>query len=130
MVAIPAFTPLAKPEVELIVAVELLLLDQVKDTFCIVVPYEVAAVALNCSVSPSSIEAVDGDTSTLEITGLTVSVAVSDSPPERAVIVTFVGVPPALTLVVNPEDELTIAADVLPLSHVKLTPEIATLYDV
>ena len=59
--------------------------------------------------------------STLEITGLTVSIAVPDFPPARAVIVTVVGVDPALTLVANPEDEFTVATPVLLLSQVKLS---------
>ncbi len=126
----PALTLVANPEEELIVAAEVLLLAHVKVTPVIATLYDVWAVALYCWVSPpSSIVAVLGATSMLEITGLTVSIAVPDLPlpPARAVIVTVVCVAPALTLVANPEDELTVAAEVLPLSQVKLAPVIATL---
>ena len=66
----------------------------------------------------------------LEITGRTLKVAVPDLPLVRAVIVTLVSVPPALTLVANPDDAFIVAAEVLPLSQVKLTREMTTLYDV
>ena len=54
------------------------------------------------------------------ITGLTVNVAVSDLPPALAVMVTSLGLDPALCPVARP-DELTFATDVLSLDHVKVT---------
>ncbi len=122
----PALTLVANPEEELIVAAEVLLLAHVKVTPVIATLYDVWAVALYCWVSPpSSIVAVLGATSMLEITGLTVSIAVSDLPFAVAVMVTEVGVEPDLTPVARP-DELIVATPVLPLSQVKLAPVIAT----
>ena len=123
----PASTPVAKPD-ELMVATEVLLLVQAKVLPDIIVLSDVYAVALNCCVSSSSIDADDGLTVTRATTGggsVTVSVAVPDLPSTVAVIV----VEPTSSPVANP-DALTVATEVLLLVQVNVLPDIIVLFEV
>ena len=99
---VPAPTPVARPEAS-IVAIVVSLLVQVKVTLGTVVPSEVRAVASNCCVSPTSIDAMGGLTVTLDTIGGG-SLTVIDTgelvtPPVAAEIVAV----PALTAVARPD---------------------------
>ena len=109
----------------------MLLLDQAKVLPEITVPSDSRAVAVNRCVSPSSIDAEDGDTSTRFTTGggsVTLNVAVPDTPSTVALIV----VEPALTpvaVVAVPDDGLTVATEVLLLDQAKVLPIITVPSD-
>lgn len=130
IVVVPAFTAVANPD-ELMVATEVLLLDQAKVLPEIGSPPESRALAMNRRVSPSSISAEGGFTVTVATVGsgggggggagglVTVKVALPDLPSTLALIV----VEPLLTAVANP-DELTVATEVLLLVQVKVLPNI------
>ena len=105
-------------------AFEVSLLVQVKVLPDISISSESFAVAVNCWVAPSSIDGEDGLTVTVFTVGgggggggsVTVNIAEPDTPPAIALIV----VDPASSAVASPV-ELTVATEVLVLSHVKLT---------
>ena len=127
----PASLAEAKPEL-LMVATVVLLLVQVKVLPDISSPPDVRAFAVNCCVSPSSIEGDDGDTVTRSTTGgggggsVTLRFAVPDLPSTDALIV----VEPALTpvaVVAVPDDGLIVATEVLLLDHVKVLPVMRSL---
>ena len=128
----PAFTPLAVvavPDDGLTVATVVLLLVHVKVLPVIRTLSESKARAVKRRVSPSSIDAVDGDTVTRSTTGggsVTVSTAVSDLPSTDARIVVEPAFTP-LAVVAVPDDGLTVATVVLLLVHLKVLPVIRTL---
>ena len=127
----PAFTPLAVvavPDDGLTVATVVLLLVHVKVLPVIRTLSESKARAVKRRVSPSSIDAVDGDTVTRSTTGggsVTVSMAVSDLPSTDARIV----VEPAFRPLAKP-DELMVATEVRLLVHLKFLPDIISLSSV
>ncbi len=124
MVVMPASFAVARPE-ELMVATDVLLLDQVNEVPDISVLSAVKAVAENCFVSPSSMVAEAGLT-VMELTtgggSSTVREADPDTPPAAALMV----VVPAFRPVARPE-ELMVATVVELLDQVKDVLDISVL---
>ncbi len=118
IVAVPAETAVATPE-ELMVTTAVLLLDHEKLTPLTVDPSEARAEAVNRCVPPTSMDAEEGLTETLETVGVTTGGFVGESLPHPAMSISGAPIPAMSTNKVNTNDleifmELWTASPLLP----------------